>query len=275
MTTVTADQVVTDTVEAAGAVFGAEIEAIYTLGSLAHGGFAPLVSDIDVAIVLSETGAGTAGQIADLQQRVLDKASSPLSSRLSIFWGDWQAVRTGEGEHFRLGPVDRLDLLDCGQLLQGTDEREPSVRPADEDLILMCAEFILGKFTAAYLEGLSATEALVASGPRATTKAVLFPVRFMYTLRNGGIGLNEDSARWYADEELPGATLALKALEWRYGGIDDADNAVQMLDAELAILHAECLTEYAKHLEGLGETTRAAALAERAGHVQVAVPDGH
>ena len=47
---------------------------------------------------------------------------------------------------------------------------------------------------------------------------------------------------------------------------DNADNAVQILDAELATLHAECLTEYAKHLEGLGGTTRAAALAERAGH---------
>ena len=275
MSTVTADQVVADTVEAAKAVFGAEIEAIYTLGSLAHGGFAPLVSDIDVAIVLSETGAETATRIFAVQQLVVERASNPLSDRLSIFWGDWRAVRIGEGEHFRLGPVDRLDLLESGQLLEGTDLREPSVRPTPEDLILMSADMILGKFTAGYLEGLSDSAALVASGPRALTKAVLFPVRFMYTLGTGGIGLNDGSARWYADEELPGATLALKALEWRNEGVDDAEAAVQMLDAELAILHAECLTEYAKHLEALGETARAAALAERIGHVQVAVPDGH
>jgi hypothetical protein len=274
MTTATADQVVTDTVQAAGAVFGAEIEAIFTLGSLAHGGFAPLVSDIDVAIVLSATGAETAARIAIVQQLVVEKASSPLADRLSIFWGDWRAVRTGEGEHFRLGPVDRLDLLDCGRLLLGSDRRKPSVRPGDEDLILMSADLMLSKFTPNYLDDLADSESVVAGGPRTLTKAVLFPVRFMYTLRNGGIGLNEDSARWYADEELPGATLALKALEWRYGGIDDADNVVQMLDLELAILHVECLTEYAKHLEGLGETTRAASLAERIGHVQVAVPDG-
>ena len=38
-----------------------------------------------------------------------------------------------------------------------------------------------------------------------------------------------------------------------------------MIDAELAILHAECLTEYAKELDVLGEAPRAAALAERAG----------
>jgi hypothetical protein len=266
MTTVTADQVVADTVEAAQSVFGTEIEAIYTLGSLAHGGFTPLVSDIDVAIVLCDTGVETAARIAAVQELVVERASSPLSDRLSIFWGDWHAVRTGEGEYFRLGPVDRLDLLDCGRLLLGTDEREPSVRPSDEQLVWMCAEFMLGKFTAAYLAGLSATEALVASGPRAATKAVLFPIRFMYTLRNGGIGLNDESARWYADEGLPGATLALKALDWRSEGIEDADNAVQILDAELAILHAECLTEYAKHLEG---TELATALAARADQLPI------
>ena len=275
MTTVTADQVVADTMEAARAVFGSEIEAVYTLGSLAHGGFAPLVSDVDVAIVLTETDAETASRISAVQALVLDRASSPLSDRLSIFWGDWGAVRTGKGDHFRLGPVDRLDLLEWGQLVEGADLREPSVQPTDSDLVLMCADFMLAKFTARYLEDLIATEALVASGPRALTKAVLFPVRFMYTLGAGGIGLNERSARWYADEELPGAALAVKALEWRSEGIDDADVAVQMLDAELGILHAECLSEYAKHLEGLGETTRAAVLAERAGHIQVAVPDGH
>ena len=31
------------------------------------------------------------------------EGSSPLSDRLSMFWGDWRAVRTGEGEHFRRG----------------------------------------------------------------------------------------------------------------------------------------------------------------------------
>jgi hypothetical protein len=274
MTTVTADQVVADTVEAARVVFGAEIEAIYTLGSLAHGGFAPLVSDVDVAIVLRSVSADTAGQIARLQRLVIEKESSPLSGRLSVFWGDWQAVRTGEGDHFRLGPVDRLDLLESGQLLLGSDLREPSVRPADTDLVLMSADAMLNKFTEDYLEELADSPALVADGPRALTKAILFPVRFMYTLGTGDIGLNDTSARWYASEGLPGSMLALKALEWRNEGISDVELAVQMLDADLATLHAVSLTEYASHLDGLGETSRAAALAERAGFVHVAVPDG-
>ena len=92
----------------------------------------------------------------------------------------------------------------------------------------MCADLMLAKFTAELPRG--AERHCSARGQRATsaTKAVLFPVRFMYTLGTGGIGLNEGSARWYADEELPGASLALKALDWRSEGIDDADNAVQM-----------------------------------------------
>jgi predicted nucleotidyltransferase len=274
MTTVTADQVVADTVEAARAVFGSEIEAIFTLGSLAHGGFTPLVSDIDIAIVLGSTSAATVDQIARVQSLVVERGSSPLSDRLSVFWGDWHAVRTGEADHFRLGPVDRLDLLESGHLILGSDLREPSVRPSRDDLVLMSADLMLSKFTENYLEGLADSPALVAAGPRAVTKAILFPVRFMYTLGIGGIGLNEASAQWYAGEGLPGGALALAALEWRNDGISDVDLAVQMLDAELATLHAVSLTEYAKDLDGLGETSRAAALAERAGCVQVAVPDG-
>jgi hypothetical protein len=273
MSTATAEQVVADTVEAAETVFGAEIEALYTLGSLAHGGFAPLVSDVDVAIVLGSTGPDTANRIASVQRLVVDKATDPLSERLSVFWADWHAVRTGEGDHFRLGPVDRLDLLDSGRLFLGSDLRGPSVRPSQEDLVLMSADLILAKFTDSYFEQLRDAEALVEGGPRAVTKAILFPVRFMYTLRTGRIGLNDGSALWYAAEGLRGSTLALEALAWRNDGIGDVDLAVQMIDADLAMLHAECLAEYAKELDVLGEAPRAAALAERAGCANLLIPD--
>jgi hypothetical protein len=273
MSTATADQVVADTVEAAETVFGTEIEALYTLGSLAHGGFAPLVSDVDVAIVLGSTGPDTANRIASVQSLVVEKATNPLSERLSVFWADWSAVRTGEGDHFRLGPVDRLDLLDSGRLLIGSDLRGPSVRPSQQDLVLMSADLILTKFTEGYLEQLRDTEALVAGGPRALTKAILFPVRFVYTLRTGRIGLNDGSARWYAAEGLPGSALALKALEWRNDGISDVELAFQLVDADLVNLHAECLAEYAKEFDGLGEAPRAAALSERAACVHLVTQD--
>ncbi len=273
VSTATAEQVVADTVQAAQDVLGTEIEAIFTLGSLAHGGFAPLVSDVDVAIILGSTEPDTADQIARVQSRVADQASTPLSDRLSVFWADWHAVRTGEGDNNRLGPIDRLDLLDSGCLLLGSDRREPSVRPSHRELVVMSADHLLDKFTEDYLERLRDTRALVASGPRAVTKAILFPIRFMYTLRTGRIGLNDNAARWYAAEGLTGSALALKALEWRNEGISDADLARQMLEADLTAIHAECFEEYAEELGGLGAPRRAAALAGRAACVQLATPD--
>jgi hypothetical protein len=273
MSTATAEQVIADTVQAARAVLDTEIEAIFTLGSLAHGGFAPLVSDVDVAIIVGVTAPDTAERMARVQALVVDKGSSPLSDRLSVFWADWHAVRTGEGGHSRLGPVDRLDLLDSGRLLLGSDLREPSVRPSHRELVVMSADHILNKFTDAYLERLRDTRALLAGGPRAVTKAILFPVRFMYTLRTGRIGLNDNSARWYAAEDLPGGALALKALEWRGDGIADAELARQLLDAELGVIHDECFAAYTKELDGLGEVSRAAALAKRAASVQFAHPN--
>ncbi len=135
----------------------------------------------------------------------------------------------------------------------------------------MSADFILAKFSAEYLEELGDTDALLAGGERAVTKAILFPVRFMYSLRQGGIGLNDRSALWYGAEGLPGGALALKALEWQGDGIGDGDLAARMLDAELGSLHVECLNEYAAELDRLGEADRAAALAARVVAVHVAV----
>lgn len=138
----------------------------------------------------------------------------------------------------------------------------------------MSADFLLSKFTVEYLDALIDTQALVAGGPRAVTKAILFPVRFTYTLRTGGIGLNDRSALWYGSEGLPGGALALKALEWRGEGIGDVDLAARMLDAELGTLHVECIDEYAGELDRLGEPARAAALAARGAAVNVAVEAG-
>jgi len=271
--TLAAEQVVAETVEAARAAFGSGVEAIFTLGSLAHGGFAPLVSDIDVAIILSSTSPATGAQIDGVARAVAETASSPLSERLSLFWGDWRAVHTGEGEYLRLGPVDRLDLLESGCLLVGSDLREPSIRPSPEELILMSADHMLGKFTLDYLEQIRDAETLIAGGARSVTKAILFPVRFAYTLGTGRIGLNETSALWYADQGLRGGGLALRALHWRREGIDDAPLAQQTLDADLLAIHAECLAGFAEHLYAVGETVRAVELSRRADGLRLPAPD--
>ena len=76
---------------------------------------------------------------------------------------------------------------------------------------------------------------------------------------NGGRALQPASTRRRRDEVAE--------------AIGDVDVAVQMIDADLATLHAECLAEYAKALDGLGEGPRAAALLERAGCVHLLTSD--
>src|SRR5690242_9058383 len=51
---VTGDDVLVDAVRVAGERLGARLLAAYALGSLAHGGFSPLVSDVDLALVLAD-----------------------------------------------------------------------------------------------------------------------------------------------------------------------------------------------------------------------------
>ena len=275
MSTATAEQVVADTVEAAQAVLGAEIEAIFTLGSLAHGGFAPLVSDVDVAIILGATAPDTAERIATRPEprrgarraarcRSASRCSGPTGTRSEPA----RASTAGSGRS--IGST--CSTPDACSSDPTCASRASALHTAE--LVVMSADHILNKFTDAYLERLRDTRALLAGGPRAVTKAILFPVRFMYTLRTGRIGLNDDSARWYAAEGLPGSALALEgarvAQRW------DRRRRARQSDARRGSGHASTLsvsTSTPRSSEDLGETRRAAALAERAASVQVAAPD--
>jgi hypothetical protein len=51
---VAAEKVLTDAANAYRVALGERLLAAYALGSLAHGGFSPLVSDIDVRLIVSD-----------------------------------------------------------------------------------------------------------------------------------------------------------------------------------------------------------------------------
>lgn len=79
-------KVVESAIAAAARTFGDRLVAVYALGSLAHGGFSPLVSDIDVALVLrSPTDDGDIQRVRDLQLTV-NRSGLELADRLSVFW---------------------------------------------------------------------------------------------------------------------------------------------------------------------------------------------
>jgi hypothetical protein len=84
---------------------GASLIEAYKLGSLAHGGFSNIYSDIDVGLLLncSEPPNQMSELIADA--KTLD---ADYGKKLSVFWGN------PEFSWGRLPVIDRLDRLDHG-----------------------------------------------------------------------------------------------------------------------------------------------------------------
>jgi hypothetical protein len=254
-------------------VFGERLDAVFALGSLAHGGFAPLVSDVDIALILTELSSSTPAQVTEVAALAQARAATPLAQRLSVFWADWEGVHHGTLSAARLPAVDRLDLLDAGRLLHGTDRREGAERPDGETLVEEGAEFASSKFDDTYLSCLHHPEALVNDGVRAVTKAVLFPVRFLYTLHTHRIGLNADAADWYAHHGRH-RPLAAAAMDWREHDIADPTAARALLHQHLVGLYDEFLDTYIDTLSQRGQHDHAKALNIRRENLHALAPTG-
>jgi len=257
--------------------FGARLLAAYALGSLAHGGFSPLVSDIDLGLVLRDpvrladrvtvrrvTGAVQAGG-------AVQSGGTGLHERLSVFWGT-PATLAGQARGGRFPPLDRLDLLEYGRLLDGRDARDAVARPGPAELLVAGAEFALGYLGGApslpgrvrgwargrpghdqAREEIRAPARLVARGPRRLTKVVLFPVRFLYTAATGRVGTNALAAEHYlATPRAPAAGLVTAALAWRREPPADPDAAAALAGRELVPLYLQYIDDHIARLTDAG-----------------------
>src|SRR4249920_2689438 len=125
------------------AALGSRLIAGYALGSLAHGGFSPLVSDVDLGLILEDPVRATDRLTIRTAARSVRAGGSALDQRLSVFWGTPATLR-GQRRGGRFPPLDRLDLLDYGRLLTGRDVRAAAARPDRAELLVAGAEFALG-----------------------------------------------------------------------------------------------------------------------------------
>jgi hypothetical protein len=253
------DAVLAAAVERARATWGPRLLAAYALGSLAHGGFSALVSDVDLGLVLADPlSDADAARVADLGA-ALRASSLPLAERLSVFWGSPASLR-GAVDAGRFPPHDRLDLLLHGRLLAGRDVRAGLLMLTTRELVLAAARQALRSLaTPQVLAEIAHPAGLVAQGPRPLTKRVLFPVRFLYTARTGALGRNHDAVTHFvAVEPGPAAALAAAALRWRTAPPTDAAAAAALVAAGLRPLYARFAAEYAARLDGYGEPDLAA-----------------
>jgi len=244
------------------AALGSRLVAGYALGSLAHGGFSPLVSDVDLGLVLQDPLRATDRLTIRRVARSVRAGESALDQRLSVFWGTPATLR-GQGRGGRFPPLDRLDLLDYGQLLTGADVRSAVARPGRAELLVAGAEFALGNLgqpgrraqpwlrDGGALEEIRTPSRLVARGPRRMTKIVLFPVRFLFTAETGQVGTNALAAGHYlASADSPATALVAAALRWR-AEPPDGHEATALLNRELIPLYVHYLDDHIARLHAI------------------------
>ena len=124
------------------AALGARLAAAYALGSLAHGGFSPLVSDVDLGLIMEDPARMSDRLTVRTVARGVRAGGSALHERLSVFWATPSALQ-GRARGGRFPPLDRLDLLEHGRLLTGRDARHGLARPGQTELLVAGAEFAL------------------------------------------------------------------------------------------------------------------------------------
>jgi hypothetical protein len=256
-------------VDAYRAALGSRLIAGYALGSLAHGGFSPLVSDVDLGLILQDPLKAKDRLTIHKVARSVRAGGSGLDERLSVFWGTPSTLR-GQGRGGRFPPLDRLDLLDYGRLLTGRDARSSVARPEQAELLVAGAEFALGYLGGArkrpdrlrdlarlhpqndnVLDEIRTPSRLVSRGPRRLTKIVLFPVRFLFTAETGQVGTNTLAAGHYlASAYAPATTLITAALAWRLEPPAD-DEATALLGRELIPLYVHYIDDHITRLHAL------------------------
>lgn len=247
---------------------GSRLVAGYALGSLAHGGFSPLVSDVDLGLILADPPRASdrlsIGRVAGAV-----RAGGPaLRERLSVFWGT-PSTLAGQARGGRFPPLDRLDLLDYGRLLTGHDARDRVARPGPAELLVAGAQFALGRLGGPpslpdrvrgwgpgredALAEIRAPALLVSRGPRRLTKIVLFPARFLFTAQTGRVATNDLAAGHYlARADAPAAELVTAALGWRRRPPADPGAAAALAARELIPLYLQFIDDHVPRLAAAG-----------------------
>jgi len=158
---------------------GAVLVEVYKLGSLAHGGFSDIYSDIDVGLLLScrEPPPGMSELTAGA------KALQPeYGKKLSMFWGN------PEFTWGRLPVIDRLDLLDHGvALLHGIT---PSLRRPSKDEIHREQLQSVERSWKPKLPELTRLKSLGPKDRKPYIRAILYAARLIYTWDNLVVGSN-------------------------------------------------------------------------------------
>jgi hypothetical protein len=170
---------------------GASLVEAFKLGSLAHGGFSPIYSDIDVGLLLSCSDPPSLMNDLIANAKSLDAS---YGKKLSVFWGN------PEFTWGRLPNLDRLDMLDHGvPLLTG---HKPQFRRPRRDEIRRELRRSIEKSWQPRLPELGGLTHLSAENRKPYIRAILYAARLIFSWDNLAMDSN-DRAVAYLHQVLP------------------------------------------------------------------------
>jgi hypothetical protein len=178
------------------AKLGTSLVDAYKLGSLAHGGFSAVYSDIDVGLLLD--CAAAPAQMAELiaDAKTLDTV---YGKKLSIFWGN------PEFTWGRLPNLDRLDLLDYGvPLLNGhkLQLRRPTKQEIRDELLRS-----IEKSWKPRLPELNSLKDLAPENRKPYIRAILYAARLIYSWDILAMESNDRAVEYLHQVQPPGLDL--------------------------------------------------------------------
>jgi predicted nucleotidyltransferase len=265
-------RVIDAAVRSARARLGDGLLSAYAIGSLAHGGFTPSVSDVDLALLTDsrtdrDTGAVVAAITADVRA-----ANFSLGDRLSVFHTPWDRFADPPPDA-RFPPIDRYDLVRYGILVDGRDLRDDSAAaPGADEIREQAVDSALSRVSPEQLRaelrrledgGVSVHDA---------TKTVLWPVRLQHVCDTGQATGNSAAVDHYVQiSDARHVPLVSDALAWREQPVvPDAPATLRRISDEIADLHAEVFERLGRR-RGI---PRADEITERARQLAATTPSG-
>jgi hypothetical protein len=175
---------------------GSSLVDAYKLGSLAHGGFSNIYSDIDVGLLLncSEAPARIAESIAEA--KTLD---GEYGKKLSVFWGN------PEFTWGRLPNLDRLDLLDHGVPLLNAHKpqfRRPTKQEIHDELLRS-----IERSWKPRLPELNGLKDLAPENRKPYIRAILYAARLIYSWDKLAMESNDRAVEYLHQIHPPGLDL--------------------------------------------------------------------
>ncbi len=175
---------------------GDSLVEAYKLGSLAHGGFSSVYSDIDVGLLLHCAEPPAHMAVLTAEAKSLD---AEYGKKLSVFWGN------PEFNWGRLPVIDRLDLLDHGvPLLHGF---KPSFRRPTKDEIHQEQLQSIARSWKSRLPELSSLTSLEPKDRKPYIRAILYAARLIYTWDNLKVDSNDRAVEYLHQVQPSGLDL--------------------------------------------------------------------